>query len=99
MNVLVTGGAGFIGSHIVETLLHNGADVRVLDNLSAGSLDNLAGFEDLPGRLEFLKGDLRDADDVRRAVEGVEGVTDVDMNGTAETGIGGQHTQFGGRNR
>ena len=71
---LVTGGAGFIGSHIVETLLHKGADVRVLDNLSAGSLDNLAGFEDLPGRLEFLKGDLRDADDVRRAVEGVEGV-------------------------
>jgi len=71
---LVTGGAGFIGSHIVETLLHNGTDVRVLDNLSAGSLDNLAGFGDLPGRLEFLKGDLRNADDVRRAVEGVEGV-------------------------
>jgi nucleoside-diphosphate-sugar epimerase len=71
---LVTGGAGFIGSHIAETLLRGGTDVRVLDNLSAGSLANLAGFDQLPGRLEFQEGDLRNADDVRRAVEGVEGV-------------------------
>ena len=71
---LVTGGAGFIGSHIAERLLRDGADVRVLDNLCTGDRANLAGFERLGGRLEFIEGDLRDADDVRRAVAGVEGV-------------------------
>jgi len=71
---LVTGGAGFIGSHIVEGLLKEGKSVRVLDNLSTGSRENLAGFDRLPGRLEFLEGDIRVPDDVRRAVTGVDGV-------------------------
>ncbi len=71
---LVTGGAGFIGSHVVEGLLREGADVRVLDNLCTGSRANLKTCAHLPGRLEFLEGDLRDPDDVRRAVTGVEGV-------------------------
>jgi nucleoside-diphosphate-sugar epimerase len=71
---LVTGGAGFIGSHIVEGLLRAGMDVRVLDNLCTGSRANLAGCEALPGRLEFLEGDLREPSDLPRAVAGVEGV-------------------------
>ncbi|MEA3413883.1 MAG: NAD-dependent epimerase/dehydratase family protein [Pseudomonadota bacterium] len=69
--VLVTGGAGFIGSHTVDLLLERGILVRVLDNLSAGNRDNLPG--DDPG-LEFLEGDIRSSGDVARAVEGVSHV-------------------------
>lgn len=71
---LVTGGAGFIGSHIVERLLREGAAVRVFDNLSTGKRENLNGFDQLPGRLDFIEGDLRNPDEVRGAVNGVEGV-------------------------
>jgi UDP-glucose 4-epimerase len=71
---LVTGGAGFIGSHIAQKLLSQGAMVRVFDNLSTGTRENLADCEGLPGRLEFVEGDLRNFDDVRQAVQGVEGV-------------------------
>ncbi|MDD8010874.1 MAG: SDR family oxidoreductase [Acidobacteriota bacterium] len=66
---LVTGGAGFIGSHLVETLLDRGEEVRVLDNFLTGKRENLASFG---GRLELLEGDLRDPDACRRAVDGVD---------------------------
>ena len=66
---LVTGGAGFIGSHLVETLLDRGGDVRVLDNFLTGKRENLASFG---GRLEVVEGDLRDPDACRRAVDGVD---------------------------
>jgi UDP-N-acetylglucosamine 4-epimerase len=68
---LVTGGAGFIGSHIVETLAGGGAEVRVLDNLSTGKLDNLAPWTD---RIEFLEGDIRDPEACARAVRGIDHV-------------------------
>jgi nucleoside-diphosphate-sugar epimerase len=67
--VLVTGGAGFIGSHIVEALLQRGAGVRVFDNFSSGKRENLAAFE---GDLEIQVGDLRDPQAVRSAVQGVD---------------------------
>src|SRR5438034_9998776 len=67
--VLVTGGAGFIGSNIVDALLAHGMRVRVLDNLSTGSLDNLSHCR---GEIEFIEGDLRDKDACYRACEGVE---------------------------
>src|ERR1700730_14018601 len=67
--VLVTGGAGFIGSHIVDALVRRGDQVRVLDNLSTGNLANLAEVRD---RLEFIEADLNDADKVARAVKGVD---------------------------
>ena len=66
---LVTGGAGFIGSHIAEALVERGDQVRVLDNLITGHLSNLDGFGD---RIEFIEGDLVDADLVARTVEGVD---------------------------
>src|SRR5215217_1745571 len=74
MKYLVTGGAGFIGSHIVRTLLEQGASVRVLDNFSSGKRENL---EDLTrqfkeDQLEILEGDLREAARVEEAVRGVE---------------------------
>lgn len=69
MRALVTGGAGFIGSHIVEELLQQGHTVRVLDNFSTGSRHNLAPFQ---GKLEILAGDLREAQDVQAAVKDVE---------------------------
>lgn len=67
-SVLVTGGAGFIGSHLVDALLEAGGRVRVLDNLATGKLENLAHVRE---RIEFVQGDLRSMDDCARACEGV----------------------------
>ncbi len=69
MKALVTGGAGFIGSHLAEGLVRRGHAVRVFDNLSTGSLDNLAPVRDA---VEVVTGDLRDGEAVYRAVAGVE---------------------------
>lgn len=68
---LVTGGAGFIGSHLAEALVERGDEVRVLDDLSTGKMENLAG---IAGRFEFVEGDIRDLGTCRRAVAGVAGV-------------------------
>jgi UDP-glucose 4-epimerase len=58
MKVLVTGGAGFIGSHLVEALLAQGDDVLALDNLSSGSFDNLRDSSSKPG-FSFVEADLK----------------------------------------
>jgi UDP-glucose 4-epimerase len=63
---LVTGGAGFIGSHLVQALLQRGYQVRVLDNFTSGQRENLAGLD-----VELLEGDIRDLKVVRQAVSGV----------------------------
>ena len=65
--VLVTGGAGFIGSHLAEGLSRRGAQVQVLDNFSTGLPRNLLGWGD---EAEVLRGDVRSPDDVDRAVRG-----------------------------
>ncbi|MBI3898413.1 MAG: NAD-dependent epimerase/dehydratase family protein [Gammaproteobacteria bacterium] len=70
MTVLVTGGAGFIGSHLTERLLAAGHRVRVLDNLSTGKRVNLPTH----AAFEFIEGDIRDADRVRAAVTGCEAI-------------------------
>jgi UDP-glucose 4-epimerase len=66
---LVTGGAGFIGSHLVERLVSDGESVRVLDDFSSGKRENLVPFE---GRIELVEGDMRRPADCRKACEGVE---------------------------
>lgn len=71
MKALVTGGGGFIGSHIVMRLLDRGHEVRVIDDFSTGRKENLAGAA---GRIDLREGDLRNPDAVRGAVEGVDWV-------------------------
>jgi dTDP-L-rhamnose 4-epimerase len=71
--ILVTGGAGFIGSHTVDLLLDRGYRVRILDNLQARVHPN--GKPDwVPADAEFIRGDVADERDLRRALEGVDGV-------------------------
>jgi nucleoside-diphosphate-sugar epimerase len=66
---LVTGGAGFIGSHLVDELVRRGERVRVVDNLVTGHRENLAA---VGGNIEFLEGDLADAEVAAAAVAGVD---------------------------
>ena len=70
-SVLVTGGAGFIGSNLVEALLENDCRVRVLDNFSTGKMSNLAGVIDHKN-FELICGDIRSAESCRNAVESMD---------------------------
>lgn len=66
---LVTGGAGFVGSNIVEELVRRGEAVRIIDDFSTGKRENLSGFD---GALEVVEADIRDAAAVHRAMRGVD---------------------------
>jgi UDP-glucose 4-epimerase len=67
--ILVTGGAGFIGSHLVDALVAGGHRVAVLDDLSSGRVENLAGVKD---RIEFIQGDINDAKKLREGARGCD---------------------------
>ena len=71
LRVLVTGGTGFIGSHLVKALVKAGHQVRVLDNLSTGSIENLT---DVLDAIEFVRGDVRDYGIVESVIRGVDAV-------------------------
>ena len=68
-NFLITGGAGFIGSHIVEELVSKNQTVRVIDNLSTGNIDNIHPFLN---SIEFINADIRDADAVDSAMKEID---------------------------
>lgn len=82
MKVLITGGAGFIGSHLAERLVTDGHGVLVLDNLSTGSLENIAGLKDRPG-FECVIGSVRDASLVHELVQ----ICDVTFHLAAAVGV------------
>jgi len=69
MKFLVTGGAGFIGSHIVDALIASGDRVKLIDDFSLGRMENLDG---VLNKIELIKGDIRNKELVARAVEGVD---------------------------
>jgi len=91
MKVLVTGGAGFIGSHLVDHLMEEGYEVRVLDDLSAGSLENLKQWIDHE-RFEFMLGDMKRRDVCEKAVRGVDAVFHLAAN--PEVRIGAQSPEL-----
>jgi nucleoside-diphosphate-sugar epimerase len=68
-NVLVTGGAGFIGSNLAEELIQQGAKVKIIDSLITGFRENL---EEINGDFDFIKGDLNDEKSIKHALENVE---------------------------
>lgn len=67
--VLVTGGAGFIGSHIVEAMYRKGAEVVVIDNLSTGKIENILPFL---SDIDFIKGDVNDIEVLKELMKGVD---------------------------
>lgn len=69
--VLVTGGAGFIGSHVVDRLVNKGYSVKILDDLSTGSLENISTHLS-SGCVQFVRGDIRDYPVVRESLSGVD---------------------------
>jgi UDP-glucose 4-epimerase len=73
MKVLVTGGAGFIGSHLVDRLIFEGNDVVVFDNLKSGELKNLEDLKDNK-KFSFIKGDLLKAEDIESVLQNVSKV-------------------------
>ncbi len=74
--VLVTGGAGFIGSNLCEALLENGDNVVCLDNFATGHMENLIPLiEQYSTRFKLIVGDIRNIEDCRKAVEGVDYVS------------------------
>ena len=78
-NVLVTGGAGFIGSHLTEMLLLKGANIRIVDNLENGSLHNLVSCKE---KIEFIKGNLTKQEVCDKATQDI----DIVLNLAAKVG-------------
>lgn len=73
MNILVTGGAGFIGSNLCEHLLDNGHDVACLDNFSTGHIENLLPLiKSFPNSFKLVVGDIRNIKDCQKALEGID---------------------------
>jgi len=109
MKALVTGGAGFIGSHLVERLLADGWEVCAVDNLSTGSIENIEGFRGING-FDFVEGDICDAELMMRLAEGkaaifhlaaavgVQLIADDPVH-TIETNIGGTETVLEAANK
>jgi UDP-glucose 4-epimerase len=88
---LVTGGAGFIGSHIVDKLVQSGNQVKVLDNLSSGILSNLT---DSDGKFEFIKKDLKNLDGSEEFMGGIKTVFHMAANPEVRMGFQNPEVSF-----
>ena len=109
MKALITGGAGFIGSHLAERLLKDGGEVVVIDNLSTGSLKNIEDFENHP-KFNFVEGDIRNSSLMERlsaqcdvvfhlaAAVGVKLIAQSPVH-TIETNIGGTEAVLDAANK
>ncbi len=93
MKVLVTGGAGFIGSHLVDRLMETGNQVRVIDNLASGQLSNLDRWMGHQG-FEFIEGDLLERDVSLEAVEGCSQVFHLAANPEVQANKAGPEEHF-----
>jgi UDP-glucose 4-epimerase len=90
---LITGGAGFIGSHLVDALMEKGLEVTVIDNLSRGSIDNLGRWLQHPS-FTFIKGDLKNLEDSSQAVKGCEVVFHFAANPEVRIGYSNPKVDF-----
>jgi UDP-glucose 4-epimerase len=88
VKVLVTGGAGFIGSFLAEKLLQKGFEVKILDNFSTGTLKNLSNIQD---QVEIVRGDIRSPQDLEKAINGVDAVFHFAANPEVRIGDPGEH--------
>jgi len=88
VKVLVTGGAGFIGSFLAEKLLQKGFEVKILDNFSTGTLKNLSHIQD---QVEIVRGDIRSPQDLEKAINGVDAVFHFAANPEVRIGDPGEH--------
>ena len=91
VGILVTGGAGFIGSHIVDNLMKKGREVRLLDNLSTGSMDNVAQWIERSD-FTFVNGDCLNRKDIREAMKGCKLVFHLAAN--PEVRVGAVNTEI-----
>jgi nucleoside-diphosphate-sugar epimerase len=90
-NILVTGGAGFIGSNLVKALLDLGSKVTVLDNLATGKFDNIKEFEQ-NSNFNFIQGDIRIIEDCKRAIQNIDYVSHQAALGSVPRSIEFPHT-------
>jgi len=93
MKILVTGGAGFIGSHLVDRLMETGNQVRVIDNLASGQLGNLDRWMGHPG-FEFIEGDLLERESILDALEGCSHVFHLAANPEVQAKKAGPEEHF-----
>jgi UDP-N-acetylglucosamine 4-epimerase len=84
--ILVSGGSGFIGSHVCDALVAQGHSVRCFDNLATSKRANIAHLEGAPS-FSFMQGDLRSAEDLKRAMEGVDAVVHLAALGSVPRSI------------
>ena len=93
MTILITGGAGFIGSHLADRFMEQGEDVRVFDNLSAGTKSNIEKWIGDP-RFDFVQGDLLKPSEIKAALEGCSVVYHLAANPEVRSWLAGPEDHF-----